>query len=961
MQVGVSDPNELDGRLREAAPEGRDLLAQQWHGDVRARLFGAAPRNVNIGRYRLLERIGDGASGEVWRAFDPELDRELAIKVLHGDLEGEAAHAAMVREAKTLAKLSHPNVVPVFDAGVHDGRVFVALELVRGSTLRQWMTTPRTWREIVEVFLQAARGLTAAHAAGVVHRDVKPENLLIGDDGRARVSDFGIARPTGVIDEAHGDTAPEGTTAGAGTPAYMAPEQFLGDPIDPRTDQFGLCTALHEALYGERPFVGRDRASLAANVIAGRRRTPADDRGVPRWLDRVVARGLSVDPARRFRDMHALVAALQPVGRRWWPTAVAVGAVAGITWLVWPDRGESAATCDDRSDRVGTVWNAEAAQAIREAFAASQATNADGRAAAIITDLDRFAEGWRAASARTCETDVDDDTRIAWRYCLQTRLLELESVADALAHADAAVVDHAARGGMVLPAPSECLALGTGIRAGIGDPEQHLELRAEIAQLRAKGGVGKLVEGLAASEATLGRARAVGNRSLEAEALLVRGELEALLVGLASEADPVATLHAAMLAAEAAHRLDLIALAAIASIEAEVAAGNYEGARTLVPRARAAVATLGDPPELAGKIDLALAEVNVMERADDEAAVWLEQARARFEAASPAGRRSLAQTLNLLGEDKFRRGEYEAARPDYARALDIAGTEFRSHRQLVANISGNLAETYFVVGDFDTAERYFAEGLVLRREMFGEDSVWVRHSLGHMGDISWERGESAQALAHYRSVLDQLAVAPVIDHESDTMAAVLSDLQVQSQRGWMHNGAALALVDLGRLDEALAHAERGDDGRLPEDQHHPDCTYRLDTRGIVLLAAGRHDEAVAAFAEALARLELTYPAEARAVAFAAIGLGRARIASGDRNGGVQLLQRGLASLVQTPAGYPRMQASARFALGQAWFADPATAERGREQVQAAIALLGDRGGAIAHERDVMVAWLRDHG
>jgi tetratricopeptide (TPR) repeat protein len=952
-----SDDDPLAGRVRDAIPEGRDLQAERWHGEVAARLFGRRAAPPVIGRYQVIARLGGGASGEVWSAIDPQLDRKVAVKVLHDTAALEDRRAAMVREAKSLAKLSHPNVVPVFDAGVHDGRVFVTLELVEGSTMRQWLATPRPWHEIVDVFVQAARGLQAAHTAGIVHRDFKPENVLIGSDGRVRVSDFGIARDAGDREEGPiGDTIT--STAGVGTPAYMAPEQFLGDPIDPRADQFGFCVALHEALCGERPFVGRDRMTLAANVTAGRRRPPPTGIDAPRWLLAIVTRGLSTDPVRRWPDMATVARELEHRPRtrtgRW---LVGIAATAGALGLLLAREDASVGHCDDGAARVATVWSPSAAATIRDTFAATGLPHATDRAERLVADFDRFAGQWREAHDEACAADIDDGTRIAQQYCLHTRLLELQSMATAFARADAAMVEHTAIGANGLRAPSECLYVVSTAGSPTVDPEQDLELRAAIANARTLGDIGKLADGLAAAHDATERAVLLGNRSLEAEALLVTAELQNPLLGSTADVDPRATMHAAVLAAEAAHRPDLVALALVASMESDLARGDYAGAAALEPRARAAAVALGNPPELAGRIDLCVSEMMLMERDDDNSRAVLERALALFERSGPASRRWLAQAHNNTGELAFRRGEYETARAHYARALDIVSEDLRSYHIMVANASGNLAETYFVVGDFATAERYFADALRIRREVFGDESVWVTHTLGHMGDIALERGDPERALAYYQEALGQHAAQPQTTNEAETIANVLRDLQTRLQQSWMRNGTALALLDLGRLDEALAQAVLADDGALADDHQHPDLTSRIDMRGHVLLAMGRPAEAIDVFEGAIARLVAKYPADARAIAIARLGLGSARLEGGQTDAAIEVLQQGLAAFARTPDAYPRAQAAGRFALGKAWMLDATRAERGREQIRIAIASLADAEGVARRERDAMIAWL----
>ncbi len=238
---------------------------------------------TRVSRYVIEEALGAGGAGVVYRANDTELRRKVALKVLRA--ETPDVRAGWLREAQTMARLSHPNVVNVYDLGTtDDGQVFIVIELVEGQNLSQWLRAePRGWRAILDLFLQAGRGLATAHAGGLVHRDFKPDNVLIGADGRARVADFGLAR---LLDE----KPPE---AIAGTPGFMAPEQARGQEADARSDQFSFCVSLYAALYGHKP--GSE---------------PPADSAVPFWIHAALARGLSADPAARFASMDALLAAL---------------------------------------------------------------------------------------------------------------------------------------------------------------------------------------------------------------------------------------------------------------------------------------------------------------------------------------------------------------------------------------------------------------------------------------------------------------------------------------------------------------------------------------------------------------------------------------------------------------------------------------------------------------------------
>ncbi|MBA3547968.1 MAG: serine/threonine protein kinase, partial [Nannocystis sp.] len=253
---------------------------------------------ARLGRYALLRVLGEGGMGVVFAAYDEELDRKVAIKLLRTRADGAAPERSwLLSEAKAMARLSHPNIVQVYDVGTCDGQLFLAMECVVGVTLLRWMRGgPKPWREVVPVLLQAGRGLQAAHEAGLVHRDFKPANVLVGGDGRVRVLDFGLAqlqgRGSGAPRAEHDDS--HRTTIVAGTPAYMAPELHRQAEPDQRSDQFAFCVALHEALFGKRPFTGNSSQELARAILAGTITAPPADAKVPAWLRRIVARGLAL-------------------------------------------------------------------------------------------------------------------------------------------------------------------------------------------------------------------------------------------------------------------------------------------------------------------------------------------------------------------------------------------------------------------------------------------------------------------------------------------------------------------------------------------------------------------------------------------------------------------------------------------------------------------------------------------
>ncbi|MBL4684267.1 MAG: serine/threonine protein kinase, partial [Nannocystaceae bacterium] len=310
-----SDPPVSDDSRPVEAPVEAPIELDRMRRNVRAQLFGGTAEPTRIGRFRLLQCIGRGGMGVVWSAHDDKLDRTVAIKLLRPEVAGHDLTA----EARALARLSHPNVVSVFDVGEHEGQRFIAMEFVQGDTLREWLLQPRSVADVVDVFLAAGQGLSAAHAVGLVHRDFKPDNVLVGDDGRPRVLDFGLARRPdlggGEPPVLPSDANPFATTmtqAGLllGTPAYMAPEQHLGDPADARSDQFAFAVALFEGLTGVLPFQGGDLRALSLSIVAGRIHKPPAGTLSPQ-LHNALGRALSQDPAARFPDIDAMLLALR--------------------------------------------------------------------------------------------------------------------------------------------------------------------------------------------------------------------------------------------------------------------------------------------------------------------------------------------------------------------------------------------------------------------------------------------------------------------------------------------------------------------------------------------------------------------------------------------------------------------------------------------------------------------------
>jgi TolB-like protein/Tfp pilus assembly protein PilF len=346
----VKSPAGQSSRLTEEAgptqPAGAEALSGTASG------FGAAPldRGIALGRYVLQELVAGGGMGVVYLAHDPELNRKIALKLLRpgawGNLSRGEAQSRLMREAQAMARLSHPNVIAVHDVGTCDDQVFIAMEYISGRTLSQWLAqNQHSYRDVLAVFIQAGRGLAAAHVAGMVHRDFKPDNVLVGDTGQVKVLDFGLARAVeGAAEETHaqslewstpGRLGEQLTRTGAflGTPNYMAPEQLKRGPTDARSDQFSYCVALHEALYAERPFAGDSVEALLAEEVAGNVRESPNPLRVPNRIRRILLRGLSPDPKNRYPSMEPLIEAFVDAGKPRAPRVLWNSAVAAMVVL----------------------------------------------------------------------------------------------------------------------------------------------------------------------------------------------------------------------------------------------------------------------------------------------------------------------------------------------------------------------------------------------------------------------------------------------------------------------------------------------------------------------------------------------------------------------------------------------------------------------------------------------------
>jgi len=579
-------------------------------------------RGGTLGRYVVLDRLGRGAMGSVYAAYDPELARRVALKVLRAGAalrQGhEAARQRLLREAQALARLAHPNVVRVFDVGTDRGRVFLAMELVEGQSLRRWLEVPRAWREVVDVLEQAGRGLAAAHALGLVHRDFKPDNVLVGEDGRARVGDFGLVRridddaalePATSELEADAGSGSSLTAVGdvLGTPAYMAPEQHAGEDAGPRSDQYAFCVTAFEALYGRRPFDMDDREAL---VVAKRRGlgSDADPPGtagrVPRSVRAVVRRGLSPVPADRFEAMAPLLAALGRARVRAgsWRVGVVVGLVVlGGAGMMMARPGDTSLPCAEAGAVPSMAWDEATRDVVRRRLGELGSGDAAERA---VIELDRRVAAWVTADRDACEDTwvrgEQSSVRLAARQeCLRGQWIELEETVSLLRRADAATAAHVDALVQGVPAAEECEAARVHAHApATGEVDGPRRTRARAAVLRR---AGRLDEAWVELQTERGEGAGGSARALERGMVLAaRGDHEA------SEEE----LHRALQLARAAgeDRIEAEAWLGLATA-AVTRGGDPEWARSCAEMATAAVRAAGGDASIESRAEALLAEL----------------------------------------------------------------------------------------------------------------------------------------------------------------------------------------------------------------------------------------------------------------------------------------------------------------------------------------------------------------
>lgn len=905
-------PRSTDAATAPLAGSADSLVEALRRERIGAALFGGDPQVSTLGRFEVHGVLGRGGMGTVLDAHDPSLARRVALKLLHRGSDPEHERR-LLREAQALARLSHPHVVQVYEVGTVAERLYIAMERVEGQTLRDWQGTPRSWRECLEVYLQAGAGLTAAHAQGLVHRDFKPANCIIDADGRVRVLDFGLAREASAATDStsmHPDAAEPSsgdgdgvaarssrgsalshtlTRSGAllGTLAYMAPEQLLGQPADAQSDQFGFCVSLFEALHGQRPFAGGSAAALLVAIQEGQlapRRTRPGLPPVPAAIDRIVQRGLAVARHDRYPSMPALLGALARVPgvrrrARVGALGLAVVASAAAGVLAWPAAGP----CDGLRELPAPAWTAEQRGSVEHAL--QQAAGDDGPAvwAGVARALDDYAARWVEARADACEaTHVQRSAgsrllELRWA-CLDRRMQRMSALVDQLATADRPGAARAVAAAQALPSLSACT-----------DADERLELRFEVSpqdeplRQRARQRVdeawalhqaGRSEQGAARADEAVSMADALqSDPQSKAEARLVRGmvHLDARRIEPARD-----DLHAAMQAAEQAGDGELRFASAQALVTLETWAESHAAAGAwLVVLAGSSIV---DDPRRAAELGVAEASLLLARGRAAEAVERYQAAVERYRSLEPVPALALAQALQRLADAHAASGDPAAAKQAFGEALTLIRREGALLDE--ARALHDLARAEDDAGEPAAAQEHYRQALARQLAIFGERAPLSVHTRIGLAVTHMALGELEAAEHEALAAKAIFAADPTLDPQSRALLLMmLASLHLQQ-----HDPAA-ALQDYAEAREGFLAMPEVDHGAVAmAESGAADCLVEL---GRLHEARPRYEHALAILREHVdpSHLRWMYPQR---------GLGHLLVEQGEPAAAIPLLERALA-------------------------------------------------------------------
>ncbi len=841
----VSEPT-----LAWAPPSLHSPAAHRQSGATPAAAAPFEPA-VRVGRYSLLRELGRGGMGVTYVAYDEELDRRVAIKLVLSDLVAETAQRRLQREARVLARLVHPNIVTVHDVGQHGSQTFIAMEYVPGEPLSAWLAgRSRPWREVLGVFRQAGEGLRAAHAAGVVHRDVKPQNFIVGDDGRVRVLDFGLAclggpvagratplatrrpgagRATPLATRRPGAAGPVGgrladggrapgpaegrlTDAGQapGTVEYMAPEQLRGEAADARSDQFSLCVGLFEALHGRPAFASSTPFLRLASMYRGVAAEAPPGSQVPAWLHAAVVRGLAYHPGARWPSIDALLVALTPAPARPRARALLVagatlalagGGAAGARFA--PARGE-AAVCTGAQAQIGEAWNPAQREAAERAILATGAWYAAETWQHTAALLDRYADDWVAAYTDACETatvrgeqsQAALDRRMG---CLTQRRRSLHALVHELSRIDAASIAGSTEAAANLPPIAACADPEVGRDrpprpSDQGAAAQFEALEADLDRTEWLLELGKYDEGRQLARDLVESAEGLGAASMQGRTRVQLGRLE-LALGAHEAAEEDLKLGHMLARVAGEHDVALQAATQLVHLEGQLMA-RPKDAEDWERHVRAELPWVESETLRANSFNT-LGALALVQRRYDQAFELCDRARALWQQALGPEHPEGTKALTNLGLVHYARGEYERAAEHHRHVLQVREKTLGGEHPNVAVALDNLGGARYRQGEYAEAAEHFARALAISERAWGAAHPYAADPpLIGMALAYVDGGRAAEAVAPA-----ERALAILEGHHAD--AAGLAEARFALAR---------ALASVGRdLPRALALARQAHD------------------------------------------------------------------------------------------------------------------------------------------------------
>ncbi len=730
-----------------------------------------------VGRYLLLERLGSGGVGWVFLAYDPELDRKVAVKVLRPDQKvGQLRGARLLREAQAMARLAHPNVVAVHDVGLWNEQVFVTMEYVRGATLATWLQQPRSLTEIVAVFLDAGRGLAAAHAAGLIHRDFKPDNVLVGEDGRARVMDFGLVRahgddaPDQDLDLSDGDVeAPERPSTSPltspltrmgvvlGTPPYMAPEQFTGGPVDARTDQFAFCIALYEAIYGQRPF---GLENLEHDVRRDIRQPRPAGKRAPQWLDDIVERGLAHDPAGRWPSMDVLLAALAvdpSVGRRRRIAVASLLVLAGVlaagSWGFREHRHKQlAATCQAERHAVEEIWNSERAAALELRFTQTANPAAASSWTATQMWLDTYAEHLGRLREHNCmahlvEQTRDDEHAALVVACLDDNQANFEALVEVLAESHEGLIQHAASAAAALPLLASCTDAPRQTVAAQPPADVREGLQRQLYRGEALRTIGEIDEARELANSVLDRAEALDWKPAVARAQLILAHLQAEATEL-REAQRLAELAFRKAAVVGDTLLMLDAALLVAHLANGL--GEYADAEAWIETSAELIADGGlESSTMAARLAWTRSGLLRARGRLADARAEAERSLQLYESILGPDHPTLTNALEALTTVLQDLDEKQLAKATIEREFEILARAYGPDNIRLINAYNTYGASLQVNGDPEGARDYYMRGIAITERVFGPDNLQLMAPLLNIGLLAYDAGDLEAARGYF--------------------------------------------------------------------------------------------------------------------------------------------------------------------------------------------------------------------